>query len=132
MKILVDTSVFISIFAKDVHFDGAIKLFRDIITGHEGSFCSMTVNEIIWVLRRGGYNAKFIGEKVDFLFLTPFKYFSVSKEVFDGSIKLMEKFNLDYGDSQIVAQAITNSIDRIASFDKDFDRVSEIERIENI
>ncbi|MDY6966746.1 MAG: type II toxin-antitoxin system VapC family toxin [Halobacteriota archaeon] len=54
------------------------------------------------------------------------------KEVFDGSIELMEKFNLDYGDSQIVAQAITNSIDKVASFDKDFDRVSEIERIENI
>jgi len=47
-------------------------------------------------------------------------------------LKLKEKFNLDYGDSQIIAQAIANSIDRIASFDKDFDKISEIERIENI
>jgi predicted nucleic acid-binding protein len=132
LKILVDTSVFISIFARDTHSDGAIKLFRGILTGHEGSFCSMTVNEIIWVLRRGGYNARFIGEKVEFLFLSPFRFFSTSKEVFDRSVELMEKFDLDYGDAQIIAQAIVNGLDRIASFDKDFDRVSEIKRIEAI
>jgi hypothetical protein len=43
----------------------------------------MTVNEIIWVLRRRGYNAEFIGEKVDFLFSCPFRFFAASKEIFD-------------------------------------------------
>ncbi|MBU2617080.1 MAG: PIN domain-containing protein [Euryarchaeota archaeon] len=44
----------------------------------------------------------------------------------------MERHELTYGDSQIIAQAIVNGLDKIAGFDKDFDRVKEIERIEII
>ncbi len=50
MKILLDTSVFISIFAKDEHFDRAVSLFKDTISKHDGYFCSMTVNEMFCVL----------------------------------------------------------------------------------
>jgi predicted nucleic acid-binding protein len=130
MKILVDTSVFISLFAKDDHFERALSLFRSVLRGHEGAFCSMTVNELIWVLRRGGYTAPFIREKVEFLFATPLRFLPASKMVFAKSVELMEDFHLDYGDAQIVAQAVVNAIDTIASFDTDFDRVAEVGRIE--
>ena len=63
MKILLDTSVFISLFAKDDHFESALSLFRGVLRGHEGAFCSMTLNELIWVLKRTGHDARFIRGK---------------------------------------------------------------------
>jgi predicted nucleic acid-binding protein len=129
MKILLDTSVFISLFAKDDHFESALSLFRSVLRGHEGAFCSMTMNELIWVLKRTGHDARFIREKVEFMFTTPLRFLPATRVVFAKSVELMQECNLDYGDAQIAAQAVVNAMDRIASFDTDFDRVTELERI---
>jgi predicted nucleic acid-binding protein len=90
----------------------------------------MTMNELIWVLKWTGHNAAFIREKVEFMFTTPLRFLPATKVVFAKFVELMEEFNLDYGDAQIAAQAVVNAMDRIASFDTDFDRVTEIKRIE--
>lgn len=132
MKVLVDTSVFMSIFARDRHFDKSLELFKRILERHEGFFCSMSINELIWVLKRSEYDARFIEEKVEFIFSAPLKFLSANQEIFKKSIELMKKHELTCGDSQIIAQAIVNGLDKIAGFDKDFDRVKEIERIEII
>ena len=132
MRILLDTSVFISILSKDGHISKSIQLFKKVIERHEGFFCSMTINELVWVLKRSDYDAKFICDKIEFIFSPPLKFLAADKAVFMASIEQMEKYGLSYGDSQIVAQAIVNGLDCIASFDKDFDKVEEIERIESI
>lgn len=130
MKILLDTSVFISLFAKDDHFESALSLFRGVLRGHEGAFCSMTLNELIWVLKRTGHGAAFIREKVEFMFTTPLRFLPATRAVFVRSVELMEACKLEYGDAQIAAQAVVNDITTIASFDTDFDRVTELKRIE--
>lgn len=130
MKILLDTSVFISIFAGDRYSKKSIDLFKQVLGKHEGFFCSMTVNELIWVLRKSGYDGKFIKSKIDFIFSSHLKFLPVSHEVFQESVDLMERYNLGYGDAQIAAHVITNRLAALASFDLDFDRVKEIDRIE--
>jgi predicted nucleic acid-binding protein len=82
------------------------------------------------VLKRTGHNAAFIREKVEFMFTTPLRFLPATRVVFAKSVELTQEFNLDYGDAQIAAQAVVNDIDTIASFDTDFDRVTELERIE--
>lgn len=128
MKILLDTSVFISIFAEDRYSKKSIDLFKKVLEKHEGFFCSMTINELVWVLKKSGYDGKFIKGKIDFIFSSPIKFLPASYEVFQKSIDLMERYNLGYGDAQIAAHVITNRLEVLASFDSDFDRVKEIER----
>lgn len=132
MKILLDTSVFISVFAEDRYSKKSVDLFKKVLEKHEGFFCSMTVNELIWVLKRSGYDGKFIKGKVDFIFSSPLKFLPVTHEVFQRSVDLMEKYNLSYGDAQIAAHVVTSRLDVLASFDSDFDRVKEIKRREDL
>ncbi len=132
MKILLDTSVFISIFAKDDHFDKAVSLFKDTIRKHEGYFCSMTINEIFWVLMRSGYDGEFINEKVDFIFSSPLKYLYPNYEVFLRSARIFDQYKLTFADCQIVSQGLVAGIGKIGSFDHDFEKVKEIERVESI
>ena len=42
----------------------------------------------------------------------------------------MKKYNLDYEDSLIIQSAITNNCDKIISFDKNFNKVEEIQKTE--
>jgi len=132
VKVLIDTSVFMSIFARDIHTAKSVKLFKDILEKHEGFFCSMTINELIWVLKKSDYDAKFIHEKIEFIFSSPLKFLATDEGIFIASVEQMEKYGLSYGDSQIITQAIVNGLDGIASFDQDFDRAKEIRRIKSI
>ncbi len=104
MKILIDTSVFISVFAKDEHYNKATNLLKRVLTKHHGIFCSMTINEIIWILKREKYGTEFINEKIDFIFSMPLKFLTSTYEVFRKSVELMEKCHLTYADSHIIAQ----------------------------
>ncbi|MGD2251026.1 MAG: PIN domain-containing protein [Candidatus Methanofastidiosia archaeon] len=123
---LIDTSVFISLFVKDSHFNRAEPLFWEIVENHRGFFCSMSVNEIIWVLKRSEYKRKFIQDKIRFLFSLPLKFLIPDQRVFLESVRIMEIYNLSFSDSQIAAHAYLNNLN-LATFDKDFEKVSEIE-----
>lgn len=98
---MLGTSVFISIFSKDGHISKSIQLFKKVIERHEGFFCSMTVNELVWVLKRSDYDAKFICDKIEFIFSSPLKFLAADKAVLMASIEQMEKYGLSYGDSQL-------------------------------
>ncbi|MBU7025663.1 MAG: type II toxin-antitoxin system VapC family toxin [Theionarchaea archaeon] len=126
MNILIDTSVFMSLFAKDMHFQKTEALFWDIIENHKGFFCSMNVNEMIWVLKRSEYDKKFIGDKVTFVFSLPLKFLTPDQDIFLESIRIMETYNLSFSDSVIAAHAVINKL-KIATLDKDFKKISEIE-----
>ncbi len=76
--------------------------FWDIIENYNGFICSMSVNEIIWVLRRSGYDN------------------------FTESLRIMEKYNVSFSDSQIAAHAVLKRL-KVATHDKDFEKISEIQ-----
>ena len=45
-------------------------------------------------------------------------------------IEYSKKYNLDFDDALVVVCMIENNIDTLVSFDKDFDKVKEIKRVE--
>lgn len=59
-----------SLSVKDAHFQKTEALFWDIVKNHRGFFCSASVNEMIWVLKRSEYNKKVIKGKIKFVFFT--------------------------------------------------------------
>lgn len=125
MNILIDTSVFMSLFVKDIHFQKTEAIFWDIIENHKGFFCSMSVNEMIWVLKRSEYDKKFIGDKVRFVFSLPLTFLTPDQDIFLESVRIMEMYNLSFSDSVIAAHTVINTL-RIATLDKDFRKISEI------
>lgn len=46
------------------------------------------------------------------------------------SLGLMKRYSLDFDDALAVSSMVTNKIKKLVSFDKHFDKVKEIERIE--
>ncbi len=126
MNILLDTSIFMSLFIKDAHFKKSEALFWDIVESHHGFFCSMSVNEIIWVLKKNGNNIDFIEGKVRFVFSLPFQFLTARQDTFIKSLEIMEKYNVSFSDSQIAAHAVLHHL-KIATLDTDFEKISEIE-----
>lgn len=46
------------------------------------------------------------------------------------SLGFMKRYSLDFDDALVVSSMIANKIKKLVSFDKHFDKVKEIERIE--
>lgn len=46
------------------------------------------------------------------------------------SLGLMKRYSLDFDDALVVSSMVVNKIKKLVSFDKHFDKVKEIERIE--
>ena len=58
------------------------------------------------------------------------RIYSVSMNDRIEAVKIMGKYNLDYDDSLILQSAMSTNSKEILSFDKHFDKVKEIKRIE--
>ncbi|MBU7045206.1 MAG: PIN domain-containing protein [Theionarchaea archaeon] len=126
MNVLLDTSIFMSLFVKDSHFQKSESLFWDIIKNYNGFFCSMSVDEIIWVLRRSGHDKNFIEGKVNLLFTLPLRFLTPHLDNFIESLRIMEKYHVSFSDSQIAAHAVLKGL-KVATLDKDFEKISEIQ-----
>ncbi|MBU7011754.1 MAG: PIN domain-containing protein [Theionarchaea archaeon] len=86
----------------------------------------MSVNEIIWGLKRSECDKKFIRDKVIFVFFLPFKFLTPDLNIFLESVRIMEVYNLSFSDSVISAHAIVDEL-KLATLDRDFRKVSELE-----
>ena len=57
-------------------------------------------------------------------------FYRPSVSDFQKTQKFMKKYSLDFDDGLVVACMVENNIDTLVSFDKDFDDVKEIKRVE--
>ncbi len=119
-----------SVFLKDRHYAAAREILRRAAREHDGHFCSMTVDEVAWVLLRRPGSPEVLREKVEFLFQTPFGFLAPTREVYLKAAELAERTRVPYGDCHIAAQAMVKRMDSLASFDRDFDRLPGIRRVE--
>ncbi|KYK32173.1 MAG: PIN domain-containing protein [Theionarchaea archaeon] len=72
-----------------------------------------------------GYESKFVGKKVKFIFSLPFKFLVPNQGVFLKSLKVIDMYNLSFSGSVIAAHAVLNGLE-LATFDRDFEKVVEI------
>lgn len=86
----------------------------------------MSVNEIIWVLRRNGYNKNSIEGKVTLLFTLPLRFLTPHLDNFIESLRIMDKYHVSFSGSQIAAHAVLKGL-KVATLDKDFEKISEIQ-----
>ena len=132
MKVLLDTSVFMSVFSGDSHAEKAKHLLKRCVTAHEAFISPMVLHELMWVFQKIGYHPEKARERLAFLFSLPIGLLKDSTGIFYVCTDLMSKYRLKYGDAYIAASALQNKIGHIISFDEDFDCVKGLKRLEDL
>lgn len=131
MKLFVDTNVFLRFLLNDnkTQSVSSRKLFFGAKRGKVTLVTnSLIIAEIIFILDSYyGFSKSDIIEKTKIILL--FDGLEIpEKNILLHAISLFEKKNIDFVDAYVAAFALENKID-VCSFDRDFDKIKEIKRI---
>ena len=133
MAIFIDSSVFCAYAnVRDVHHKNAQKIMEDIISGkHENGITTDYVfDETVTVIRRKA-NSKTAIEIGKFLLDSEIFIAKVDSLVFQKSWELFQSHELSFTDCSSIAFMNLFDINKIATFDKDFKNIEEIQVIES-
>jgi len=96
----------------------------------EACTATITWDEVVWVVRKvfGSEPSIKLGRK--FLEFPHLKLLDVKRSVVFRAQRLMEKYKIKPRDAIHAATALENGIETIVSYDRDFDKLEEIKRLE--
>jgi predicted nucleic acid-binding protein len=132
MIILLDASLFCSYFnVDDVFNNKSIRLIKDILSGMYGKpvITDYIFDEVISVIMRkcGKERALIAG---NYLLNSSFMLIHIDKSVFDQAWEIFnETQDFSFTDCTILAFLRLNGITKLATFDKAFEKISDIEII---
>jgi predicted nucleic-acid-binding protein len=130
--IFIDTNIFLRYFEREdeLAYRKAEKLFTEIVRGNiAGISTSLVIAEVIWVLERFyGWDKEEICNNIELILETPNIRFE-ERNILIGAINLYKGKNISFIDAYNYFFMIANSIDKIYSFDRDFDKLPDIKRL---
>ena len=128
-----DTNVFLRFLLNDdpEKADACEMLFRKAINGEEALFTTeMVIAEIVWVLESYyELSRSDIREKVEKILNTQ-NLDCPNREIIINSLAAYEVKNIDYIDAYNASILKTKGIDEVYSYDRHYDRITRIKRIE--
>lgn len=132
MRYFIDANIFLEVQLGDKRKEECIKFFRRL---QEGEVTATISDFIIYTsLIQIDVNLKSAKVMKDFILfvksLEDLEIFRPDIETIMKAIGFAKKYNLDFDDALVVSSMLANKIKKLVSFDKDFDKVREIERIE--
>jgi len=134
-KVYIDTNIFLNPILYDSNKNQEAKksknFLEEIITNKKIGFTSvLTWDEFVWIIRKTlGINiAKEKGEQ--FLVFPNLKIVKLSLTTINRAQDLISNYHIQPRDAIHAASALENKINKIISFDGDFDIINEIERNE--
>jgi len=129
----VDTNIFIRYLTDDIpeQADACDKIFRNAIENKDPLFTTeLVITEIIWVLE--SYYAltkEEVQDKVEKILNTP-NLICPNKDLILSALSLYSEKNIDYIDAYNALIVRAQGIDEVYSYDKHYDRIDWITRIE--
>lgn len=134
-KVYIDTNIFLNPILYDVNTNQdankSKNFLEKIITNKIAGFTSvLTWDEFIWIIRKtlGIHIAIEKGKK--FLIFPNLKLVKLSLTTINRAQDLISNYHIQPRDAIHAASALENKINKIISFDNDFDIIDEIEREE--
>jgi len=132
-KIFVDTNLFLRYLTKDdpVKYDRCREVFKKAVEGKVFLFTSeMVIAELIWTLLSYYRVPKAeVIEKVSIIISTPSLHL-VDKAIIADSLVLYSQKNIDFIDAYNALFMKFHGLEKIYSYDEDFDAIEGIEREE--
>lgn len=129
---LVDASIFLEVELEQGKHTECEKFLEEVEKGNVKAIVSdFTIDSIAIVMESNGKSWKDVRRFL--MSIALFKGMSVYSVKHSDKIKAtghMYNHKLDFDDSIIIQSAFSNNIKEIVSFDKDFDRIKEIRRLE--
>lgn len=128
--VFIDANIFLEIILRDQNSESCKLYLKNII---EGEINAVTSDFIIYTcLLQIQHKLKSISAMNNFLlFLNELQNISILRpninEIQD-TLKISERYKLDFDDSLVVSCMVNNDIKTLISFDKDFDKVHLIKR----
>ncbi|MDW8034565.1 MAG: type II toxin-antitoxin system VapC family toxin [Nitrososphaerota archaeon] len=131
----VDSNIFLYPIIYKIEAVEEAKRSRDLLLrialGDVEAYTSMiTWDEIVWVVRRSFGLEPSIEQGKLFLTFPNLRFLAVKKSIVLRAQELLEKYGIKPRDAIHAATAIENRITNIVSYDKDFDVIREIKRME--
>ena len=131
--IFLDTNIFLRFFLKENEsmFQRLEKLFYEIISGNIiGVSNAMIIAEVVWVLSRSyKWNKEKICDNIEFILSTPNIRFK-DKVILVNAISIYKEKNIGFIDAYNYSYMKANGINEIYSFDRDFDKLKDLKRLE--
>ncbi len=107
--------------------DFLLKISQGIVEAYTSI---ITWDEIVWVIRKVFGLSVSVEQGKKFLEFPGLRLLGVKRSTIQRAQELMEKYEIKPRDAIHVATALENDITTIVSYDKDFDRISEVRRLE--
>ena len=128
----IDANIFLEVFLKDRRWEEAMEFLFKVSTDEISCLTSDFIIFSIALniqdkLKSTEYMKKFI---LSIGNMKGLKIARFTPSILLFTVSLMEKYNLDFDDSLQIAYMKAFGIREIVSFDSDFDKVTEIERVE--
>jgi len=131
--IFLDTNIFLRYFLKEneLVFRRLEKLFSEIILGNIiGVANAMIIAEVVWVLSRSyKWNKEKICDNIEFILITPNIRFK-DKAILVNAVNVYKEKNISFIDAYNYSFIRANGITEIYSFDRDFDELQDVKRLE--
>lgn len=128
----VDTNIFLEVEFKDTRWKESYDFLTKVAKGELEAITSdfaifSIILEIETKVKSVDRIGKFVKSLAEYLGLSIF--YPTENELL-AALDFMKKYNLDFDDALVVACMVSNKIKKMVSFDSDFDKVKEIERVE--
>ncbi|TET16092.1 MAG: PIN domain-containing protein [Actinobacteria bacterium] len=131
--IFLDTNIFLRFFLKENEsmFQRLEKLFYEIISGNIiGVSNAMIIAEVVWVLSRSyKWNKEKICDNIEFILSTPNIRFK-DKVILVNASSIYKEKNIGFIDAYNYSYMKANGVTEIYSFDRDFDKLKDVKRLE--
>jgi predicted nucleic acid-binding protein len=130
--LFIDANIFLEIQLADKKKDDCKKFLRRV---NSGEFSAITSNFIVYSSLLQIYNNFNSMERMKKFILSlsgieNLEIFAPNIEIILKALDKMKEYKLDFDDALVVSCMISNKIKKLVSFDKHFDKIKEIERIE--
>ena len=131
--IFIDSNIFLRYFEKEDEqsFKKSERFFSKIVSGNiKGISTSLVIAEVVWVLQKFyNWNRKEICSNIELILKTPNIKFK-ERSVLSRAISIYRDINIDFIDAYNYSYMKNSEITEIYSFDRDFNRFSDIKRLE--
>lgn len=127
----VDANIFLEVELEDARKEECKRFLKTVILGEERA---LTSDFILYSVLLELVRKSTLKRAKDFLtFLEALENLEIYRPTLKAifvAINKMKEYNLNFDDALIVACMLTNKITKLVSFDKHFDKVREIKRVE--
>ncbi|MBM4387840.1 MAG: PIN domain-containing protein [Deltaproteobacteria bacterium] len=137
MQAALDTSFILSIIIRRETTDSALRILSKITKDYDEIFVpQQVIAEVAYVLegihkytrQRKKLSANEISDYIESIMNTP-KFIIENERGISSALKYYRELNIGFGDSLIAGTVRSRGIDKIASMDKDFERIGDLEVI---